>query len=300
MLSHELDPKAGPALATTLWYRYHAFDDWPFIVWQNVVLALALLTSAVSDPAEQVTVVHRYARFLNEVHKHIPSGLDRHLQRWFRERADEGKTSDAFGGGLDGAMVNLLLQLTLAGCVETVTIIDEVVLPVWKLCALRCRSSGSEAIFSSPLANSLQSVNILATQLLLVNSPSFLSSPTFSPSLFSLPPRTLEATQRLQTSAVGCFEDASFVKLVTHLPFVVALGAALPSGEPLAASCVNVWYGLSKLQNLKVAAFRHAGTIKEAFLRPWWPGGERSADVSLDGSLIDALKDLVSDGNQSK
>ena len=206
-----------------------------------------------------------------------------------------------FGGGLDGAMVELLLHLALAGCIETVTIIDEVVLPVWKLCALRCRSSGSEAIFSSPLAVSLQSVNILVTRLLLTNSPSLsTTSSSHSSSSSSLPPRTFEEIQRFQTSAVGCFEDSSFVKLVTHLPFVVALEVALPSGDPLAASCGSMWAGLSKHQSLKVAAFRHSGTIKEVFLRPWWPGGERSAEVSLDGRLIDALKDLVSDGNQSE
>ena len=301
MLSHESNPGAGAALATTLWYRYHSFDEWPYVVWQNVVLALALLTSAVSDRAEQLVVVDRYARFLAEVHKHIPGDLDRHLRKWFHERAEAGKTSDAFAGGLDGAMVHLLIQLVLSDCVETVTIVSEVMLPVWKLCALRCRAQGPEDLCSSALGTTLESINLLATRLLLVK-PSSLPSQASPSSDLTLAPRTLGEVQQLDTSAVGCFDDQVFGELVIYLPFIVALEVLLPAGHALAASCGAVRMGLSKHPRLKVAAFRHAGTIKEAFLRPGWPAAATTTEleVSLDGRLIDVLKDLISDGNQSQ
>ena len=306
MLSHDANPGSGAALATTLWYRYHAFPDWPYTVWQNVVLALALLTSAVSDRAEQLVVVERYARFLAEVHKHIPGDLDRHLRRWFHERAEEGKTEDAFKGGLDGAMVQLLMRLVLTGCVETVSVLTEAMLPVWKLCALKCRSDGAEAVSSSSsLGITLKSINVLATRLVL--SPPSSSLAQSSSSTNTPPPHTLEQNQRLDTSSAACFDDATFVQLVKHLPFIVALEVTFhqsADGNTLAAKCGEVWKGLVKHPRLKVAAFRHTGTIKDAFLRPDWgtvaTGGGGEGEVELDGRLIDVLKDLISDGAQSQ
>lgn len=295
MLCHATDPLAASALATTLWYRYQSHDDWPYVVWESVVLALAQLASAVSDPVEQAVAVDRYVVFLDGVHEHVPNGLDRHVRRWLRDKADQKLSSVLFLGGLDRPMISLLVQLALNGSLESVTLIDEIVLPVWRLSALQSLEGDAATVCASPaFTATLAGANVLAETFLLVD-----TTPPFCLLSF-LPPPTPEQIHRIETLRVACFTAESFVKLVTHIPFLVCLDVVLPFENPLTGSCGALWRGLAKLPSLKLTSFRHSGTIKEAFLRPPWPRVEGPLTDSLDERLIDALKDIVSDGSRSE
>ncbi|CDZ97709.1 RNA polymerase II transcription mediator [Phaffia rhodozyma] len=297
MLCHKTDPQTSAALATTLWYRHQSFDDWPYFVWDNVVLALAQLASAVLDPYERNIVVDRYVKFLENIHDHLSSGLNRHVSRWFADKVAMGESSWFSVGELTEPITLLILKLVSLGCLESVSVLVELVLPVWRRSALDSISRGSISTTNplSPLP-ALNAANIIATQLLLVDTPPF---PT--PSFLALPPVTLEEVHRFQTSREPCFHDGTFTKLVTHLSFLVALEVIIPIDDPISSSISVLRERISKHPSLKFASFKHSNIIKEAFLKPVWrqntKGGE-SERPGLDERLIDALKIIVTDGSR--
>lgn len=298
MLCHENDPQASAALATTLWYRHQSFDEWPYFVWDNVVLALAQLASAVADPVERNLVVDRYARFLQNIHEHLSLGLDKHISRWCADKVAIGETSWFVVGELADPITMLLLNLVSMGCLKSSSILVEIVLPVWKGASMDLTTRKSIPSTGFPLAPSLIAANTLASQLLLVDAPPF-PEPPFP----SLPPTTLEQVHRFQTCREPCFHDTTFIKLVTHLPFLVALEVIIPADDPLSSSVSLLRQRISKHPSLKVASFKHSNIIKEAFLKPAWSQGSKTSESDkhgLDERLIDALKTIVSDGTKSE
>lgn len=149
------------------------------------------------------------------------------------------------------------------------------------------------------------------------------SSSTFSPSThisssrLAATPSTLEEYHRLQTSSTACFESLPFLSLVTHIPYLVLFESLLPAADELARGCAALREGLSSKPAFKAIVCRHQDEIKEAFLRREWirsgveaatastEGGpvkgreEPSQTDSLHGRMIDALKEIVSEGGPS-
>lgn len=112
-------PHAIASLATTLWYRHHAFENWGVIIIDS---AVRLLSHA---PVRVIT------SFLRAINERLPAGLECDVGRWISSMPLAGLAA-TFGGALAPCVEALFGELGLDGTVTAAGVVSGVVLPAWK------------------------------------------------------------------------------------------------------------------------------------------------------------------------
>ncbi|SCV69709.1 BQ2448_1103 [Microbotryum intermedium] len=112
-------PQAIAQLGTTLWYRYHAFENWAVIAIESGVQLLAGVSAS--------TIV----RFLREINERLPTGLEAQIGKWVAQMPSYSMIA-TFGAHLSSGVASLLLELVTGGILSPLALITLVILPVWK------------------------------------------------------------------------------------------------------------------------------------------------------------------------
>lgn len=112
-------PQAISSLASTLWYRHHAFDNWGVIIIDSAVLLLS------QAPVNVVT------SFLRAVKERLPAGLEHDIRRWISTKSAAGLAA-TFGGALVPSVEALFSELVLDGTITATGVVSGVVLPAWR------------------------------------------------------------------------------------------------------------------------------------------------------------------------
>lgn len=132
-------PQAIAELATTLWYRYHSYENWGGMALDGSVQLLSSLSTGI------------ISSLLQGISERLPAGLEPQLSKWI-----SGLTSTAiittFGGPTSTSVRTLLLDLVNEGTITSTALVDSVVLPIWKL--LLCDSINTKGTFIPTVTHS--------------------------------------------------------------------------------------------------------------------------------------------------
>ncbi|KDE04123.1 hypothetical protein MVLG_05415 [Microbotryum lychnidis-dioicae p1A1 Lamole] len=135
-------PQAIAQLGTTLWYRYHAFENWAVIAIESGVQLLAGVSAS--------TIV----RFLREINERLPTGLEAQIGKWIAQMPSYSMIA-TFGAHLSSGVAILLLELVTGGILSPSALITLVILPVWRTLLNAASSPTSPVSHASVQAPSL-------------------------------------------------------------------------------------------------------------------------------------------------
>lgn len=110
-------PESIAQTATTLWYRYHAFENWGVVIVDAAVQLLSSLSVAA------VTML------LRELNERLALGVDGHLGRWISTMT-ASEIATLFSGELGVPLAELLAGLAADGTISGSNVLRSVVLPV--------------------------------------------------------------------------------------------------------------------------------------------------------------------------
>ncbi|KAI5475649.1 Mediator complex, subunit Med12 [Pseudohyphozyma bogoriensis] len=117
-LATDVSPQAMTQLATTLWYRYHGFDNWGQLVFEGVIRLL---------PQVPIPTI---SAFLREINERLPAGLEPCVTRWMSGMSPTS-LSATLGGPLAPIIAQLLGELVLEGTVSPSGAVTSIILPAW-------------------------------------------------------------------------------------------------------------------------------------------------------------------------
>ena len=109
-------PASIAQVATTLWYRYHSYENWGIVIFEASIQLLVIIP---------VPVI---ANLLRELHERLPAGLDGMLEKWMGS-VSESNLVDLAGGGLSGLLVELISTLASEGHITGSILLGSFVVP---------------------------------------------------------------------------------------------------------------------------------------------------------------------------
>lgn len=113
-------PQAIAELATTLWYRYHSYENWGGMALDGSVQLLSSISPGI------ISIL------LRGISERLPAGLEPQLSKWIAGLTTATIVS-TFGGVTSSSVITLLLDLVNEGTITSAALVDSVVLPIWKL-----------------------------------------------------------------------------------------------------------------------------------------------------------------------
>lgn len=112
-------PQSLTSITTTLWYRYHSYENWGVVVFDTCVQLLATV------PAPTIALL------LRGISERLPGGLEVEIGRSFASMAPRAITA-LFSGPFAGELETLFVTLVLDGTVSGAVLLDTVILVAWR------------------------------------------------------------------------------------------------------------------------------------------------------------------------
>ena len=268
-------------LAPRLFSRHGPFGRWATIWWGTLLKAL-LEPERGSSP---LAVVDAALAHVEAVEDNMDKGFDAVVSAWLSSLTVQAgfelmRTQSAL------SLCSLLLNLAAHRRVHIVPqIMDKLVYATWKQAAALSLSSRGK--LDAKHIQAVENAIILAQHFLLAAPPSEAG----------LPPTNLRQSLILQTERGQVFNSTNAPILIRHLPFLIVLDSARGATERIRSQILTLLQGLATTPQFKAAAFRHVDVLKDAFLSVEW--SKSSVDPSLEASMVDALKLIMSQGSSS-
>ncbi|KAL4248177.1 Mediator of RNA polymerase II transcription subunit 12 [Abortiporus biennis] len=267
--------EAPSALANSLWYKYRTSDDWAWKVWDNTVASLRQIPFMIMDVVGRRSCALRYALFLVQIDRHLPSGLNGQILNWL---VGSGKneivalTPEAWD-----VFTVVLLYLSIEGALSTTTILEGIIYPVWHIGATVSSSSqvhSFEALLSA--------VNDLCSQLLLNNQCGT-----------GYPPATFFEARGLRTRRRDVYREPHFARLVENIPTLVLVEQNKSISEALRKNAMELREALCQTRVFRQGVYRDLDTVHHSFQKIL---SNQDVPDELQESLINALRLMLNEG----
>lgn len=235
-------------MANSLWIKYRTSADWAWKVWDNTIASLRQIPSITSNASERNACALRYGTFLWHVDQHLPTGLDDQVLKWFLGRGQN--EISALHVDVWEILSIMILHLCIHGALKTMTVMEGLVYPVWRL------FSASRDALPPVVETSLRSANALSQQLLFEQEDCHLHL-------------NLMDIQSIRARRVNVYQEPHFPLLVASIPVLVGLENnvnVLPEGRQAARSLRRA---LCEVEDFRRAVYRNLSTVREAFERPF-------------------------------
>ncbi|ORY57990.1 hypothetical protein BCR35DRAFT_309518 [Leucosporidium creatinivorum] len=204
-------PSAIAQLGTTLWYRYHSYDNWGIIAFDSAVQLL----SAVSP--------NTIAVFLREINERLPTGLESQIGKWVKG-LQVGVLVGTFGSKLGERLASLLGELVTEGVLSASGAVTGVLLPAWKSLLVEATSTTAAADTSESTDTPMFDPTLLqALETIASVFGSLLGDPTThsSSSTTTLTPTLLITHQRSSSRRMSLYTHSSLADIGRCLALLV-------------------------------------------------------------------------------
>ncbi|KZT58942.1 hypothetical protein CALCODRAFT_549965, partial [Calocera cornea HHB12733] len=206
-------PHSPYAVAVAIWGRFRTLEDWPVIVWDNVMQGLRDFSLKDTTREERLACSKRLSLVLHQIDRRLLKGFDHFLRLWCG-RSEGFKVLDMNASHWE-LLVPLLIKLCVFNAVACSTILECFVYPVWRHFAAISASSDSQTYRERHVPCLFQTA-ILVLCLLLQNKATAGDGA-------GLTPISLPQLQRLQTRRLCIYEGASFQALLDGVCYLVSL-----------------------------------------------------------------------------
>ncbi|WVQ83134.1 hypothetical protein IAT38_005272 [Cryptococcus sp. DSM 104549] len=263
--------------ASKLYKRHGVFSTWAASWWALIVEVIqrAALDQTVRQPVFVDVLVGHMAAVLEQTSDKLDPTVNAMLGG-----LSPGALLDTFGKRSAGLLVNVLISLVSRRLLETMTILERVVFPLWKHISPIALCTRKR--LASKHMTSIASAVDLVSQLLV--------SPPLDP---SLPPRTIPHSLTVQASRQRVLQTPNVQNLIQHLPLLVVFQQSKLLPETTTGRIGEVLKCLAMTPEFKTAAFRNLNVLKDAFLAGEWSGAK--VDQGLEAKMVDTLKMIMSE-----
>ncbi|EJU05593.1 hypothetical protein DACRYDRAFT_113668 [Dacryopinax primogenitus] len=211
---HSPSPHSPYAVAAAVWGRLNTIEDWPVLVWENIMkglLEFSLKETTTRD--ERVACSKQLSLVLHQIDRRLLKGFDHFLRLWCG-RTKKFKVLDMNAAQWE-LLVPLLIKLCVFNAVSCSTILECFVYPVWRQFSALSTSTESQ-LYRERHVPCLFQTAILVLCLLLQNSAT-------SGDGAGLTPISLPQLQRLQTRRLAMYRGTSFQALLDGVCYLVSL-----------------------------------------------------------------------------
>ncbi|KZT00461.1 uncharacterized protein LAESUDRAFT_666096 [Laetiporus sulphureus 93-53] len=247
LLAADPHPDAPSNLAENLWYKYMKAEDWAWKVWDNTIASLRQIPVMIPDIEGRRVCALRYAQFLWHVDQHLPRGLDAHILDWLLG-AGKNEIAALTPEAWDVVIV-VLLHLCAYGALETTTILQGLIYPVWQASALVTSTEQGSA-----LEIRLAAVNGLFNHLLIKDECGT-----------GLPPMNIFEAQGLQTRRRDVFREPHFSPLVDNLSMLVLVEHNPSLAEHLRTQTSSLRETICRIDVFRQGVYRDLDAVRYAF-----------------------------------
>lgn len=261
-LATNLSADAPSTLATSLWLKYRSSPEWAWKVWDDTFASLRQLPSMFPDPVERQATAMRYGSFLHEIDKRLPTGLNPHVLMWLQGAGQAEVVS--LGTDVWDILIPVLLDLIVHGTIQSMTILQGIVYPAWKL------ASSVKSLEDSDASMPLQDAAMRFSDALLLTEAKIFRGVGLSTRLVDM--------QRLHTQRKLVFREPYFPSLSAALLTLVWIECNEHFGESFKSQVRALRLCLCSDRSLSRGAYLHLEKMKTLY------EGELSRAAGEDGS----------------
>jgi hypothetical protein len=127
-------------MANTLWYKYHAYEQWGLLAWVNIVAAATDAASIKERYTEQGLDEDAYSHLLFEVHERLGDGLGPAIVQWLKLNVSAPSNQPALSS--PSALVRLLAFAVMHDVLPISVVLRDFVCPMLAMIN-RCPSPGT-------------------------------------------------------------------------------------------------------------------------------------------------------------
>ncbi|KAF9268799.1 hypothetical protein L218DRAFT_984144 [Marasmius fiardii PR-910] len=277
MLANDPRVDAPSILANGLWIKYRMSFSWAWKVWDNTFASLRQIPAMASDPTTRRVYALRYGTFLWHVDQHLPLGLDEQVLRWFLGQGKNEMTALSIDGW--DVVIVVLLYLCVHGALQTTSILEGLVYPVWHLGA-----SIATDVQAQSIETYLRAANSLCQQLLVKEE--------CNDDL--MPPTSLIDVLCLRTRRQAVYREPHFRLLIINIPVLVLLENNNNVSESLRQEAKDIRHRLCEEDPFRQGVYRNLDKVREAFESSPQLSEGTSEDVSKQ--TVTALRMVLGEG----